>query len=71
MVATVVAFHAFLCQPELEMRATDPVGWELMYGSDALSTVARCVLFSVAGLMSGLVPLFVVTLLYRLRRYRK
>lgn len=52
------------CFPELRLKSVNPEGWRIIWGSNQMSTCARCILFSFfEGLGVGLVAAVVYAFL--------
>jgi len=59
------------CQPELALKESDPVGWRLMWGSRAMTTSARCAVFTLLGTLSVVIPVLVAFVALEVRRLAK
>jgi hypothetical protein len=68
-VAIGILFGYFsFCQPELALKASDPAGWRLMWGSRPMTTFARCGLFTLLGILSVVIPVLVAFVALEVRR---
>jgi hypothetical protein len=63
--------YLVFCHPEFMLKARDPGGWDLLWGTTTVPTELRCIATIALGMLTTLLPFLVVALvLQRLRASR-